>query len=408
MDYGRAIRIARSTQGWSQTRLAKEIQLTPSHISLLEAGLRAPSTETLERIAARLGVPMHLLLLLAADQQNLRGIGEVEAQQLGQWMLGLVTGAPNSQGSRTPRVRPSAQIPLSWGYLERVLRTSRSALRALAAGATREYHPFLLERPGRKARPIDNPSRRLKGVQSRMLSQILSRAPIPDTMIGGITGKTILDNASPHCGQACVVTLDLKSCFRRIPSREVFGVFRTVFGATESFANLLTQLTTLRGALPQGAPTSTLLAVLCLSPMHQEVRELAVHRSLRFTQWLDDLTLSGDGAEGAIGDVIRVVCAHGHSVSTRKVRVMRRGEPQVVTGIVVNADPRPPREFVEETSRQMLQLLKGTSIGVRDWQSVMGKLSHVQFVSPRQGLRLLVRAARWGFPTRAPDAEAQK
>ncbi|GHI10168.1 hypothetical protein AQI88_26425 [Streptomyces cellostaticus] len=67
---GSRIRRLRRAAGLSQMDLAGE-NLSPSYISLLEAGKRTPSPEVLEQIAGRLGCdPGHLLELLAPERQN--------------------------------------------------------------------------------------------------------------------------------------------------------------------------------------------------------------------------------------------------------------------------------------------------------------------------------------------------
>ena len=70
MDYGRAIRVVRSSRGLSQRQLATRISISPSHLSLIESGKRTPSLKLLEDIAGCLAVPMHLLTLLASDVRN--------------------------------------------------------------------------------------------------------------------------------------------------------------------------------------------------------------------------------------------------------------------------------------------------------------------------------------------------
>jgi transcriptional regulator with XRE-family HTH domain len=70
MDYGKALRIARAVSGVSQTALAKKSGLDASYISLIEKGSRTPSLPTLERLSRALGVPGHLVMLLAAESQD--------------------------------------------------------------------------------------------------------------------------------------------------------------------------------------------------------------------------------------------------------------------------------------------------------------------------------------------------
>jgi transcriptional regulator with XRE-family HTH domain len=90
MNYGKAIRITRALADVSQRELAESLDTDPSYISLLEMNKREPSRELLERIATELKVPMHLLVLMAAEGEEsgnsegarLAAIGEALAKLL--------------------------------------------------------------------------------------------------------------------------------------------------------------------------------------------------------------------------------------------------------------------------------------------------------------------------------------
>lgn len=51
------LRLARELMGWSQSRLAREVHLTPAAVSQFESGAGHPSDETLGRLSAALHVP---------------------------------------------------------------------------------------------------------------------------------------------------------------------------------------------------------------------------------------------------------------------------------------------------------------------------------------------------------------
>ncbi len=72
MRYGRAIRIVRTAYGLTQAELADRLTIKASHLSLVESGKRQPSLKALGEISVALGVPMHLLTLLASDAADLK------------------------------------------------------------------------------------------------------------------------------------------------------------------------------------------------------------------------------------------------------------------------------------------------------------------------------------------------
>jgi transcriptional regulator with XRE-family HTH domain len=71
MDYGKALRVARAIAGLQQKELAEIAELDPSHISLIEKGKRNPSVGAVQKLAKALQIPEHLLVLLAAEPQDL-------------------------------------------------------------------------------------------------------------------------------------------------------------------------------------------------------------------------------------------------------------------------------------------------------------------------------------------------
>src|ERR1700730_3063223 len=91
MDYGKALRIARAITGLQQKELAELAEIDPSHISLIEKGKRKPSVETIHKLATTLQIPEHLLMLLAADPQDLdlKDSKELEraVHSLADWLL---------------------------------------------------------------------------------------------------------------------------------------------------------------------------------------------------------------------------------------------------------------------------------------------------------------------------------
>ena len=90
MKFGNAIRIARAARKLSQKDLAAAANVDASYISLLEADRRVPATSTLEAISKVLKIPLHLLILLASEEEDLHGISTKQAEQLSRQMLDML------------------------------------------------------------------------------------------------------------------------------------------------------------------------------------------------------------------------------------------------------------------------------------------------------------------------------
>lgn len=90
MNYGRAIRLVRSTRGISQKALAKKLDVDPSLISHLEKNTRQPSAETLSQLSTALGLPLYLFVFLASDKEDMQGLPPEQAQLFGAELLRLL------------------------------------------------------------------------------------------------------------------------------------------------------------------------------------------------------------------------------------------------------------------------------------------------------------------------------
>ena len=58
-------------------------------------------------------------------------------------------------------------------------------------------------------------------------------------------------------------------------------------------ARILTRLCTLKGSLPQGSPTSTIVAALSTVELTDRLDQFASNHNASYTQYVDDVTVSG-------------------------------------------------------------------------------------------------------------------
>src|SRR5262249_34842620 len=100
--------------------------------------------------------------------------------------------------------------------------------------------------------------------------------------------------------------------------------------------------------LPQGAPTSPAISNLACRRLDARLDGLAKHKGGIYTRYADDLTFSFRQPPGELGRfrwwVDQICHQEGFYVHQGKFRVIRSGQRQIVTGIVVNDDLRVPRE----------------------------------------------------------------
>jgi transcriptional regulator with XRE-family HTH domain len=90
LDVGRAIKLCRSHKGWTLADLGKRTGIAPSHLSMIERNLRDPSMKTMQDIARAFGMPLNVLIFLAADPKDLVGVSEELKEKLSRAALELL------------------------------------------------------------------------------------------------------------------------------------------------------------------------------------------------------------------------------------------------------------------------------------------------------------------------------
>lgn len=107
------------------------------------------------------------------------------------------------------------------------------------------------------------------------------------------------------------------------------------------------------GSLPQGAPTSPLLANLAVRPLDDAILSVAAEHRLIYTRYADDIALSTDRrdfnrdeASIVIGKVLRAMEVEGLRPHRAKTRVVPPGARKIVLGLMVDGTkPRLTREY---------------------------------------------------------------
>ena len=115
--------------------------------------------------------------------------------------------------------------------------------------------------------------------------------------------------------------------------------------------------------------------------MCDEIYSLLTPYKIDMTIWVDDITFSGKQVEKFIGPVIKIIQSYGYSVSNRKIKVMRKGKHQEVTGLTVNEKPSVPKEKLLKWKEEMNQTIITPTI--------KGRLEHLKFVNSRQYQKML-------------------
>lgn len=279
-------------------------------------------------------------------------------------------------------------IVLSLGHLAHLSQTRYARLRSIVERKrAREYKVFSIKKRSGGKRwicvPRDDLARAQTWIQQEILSSSGALALLSSHSRAFASGDSIARNARDHCGAGQLIKIDLSDFFDTIDETRVFAVFRQLgYPKLLSFelARLCTRIvvrprsdtppppyarrrwigtgpgspypTGQLGHLPQGAPTSPMLANLVSAVMDKRLGAIAATYDAAYTRYADDIAFSIESNDRkAATELLRKamleVCRQGFSVNTRKISITPASARKIVTGLVVNGDtPSIPREMV--------------------------------------------------------------
>lgn len=234
------------------------------------------------------------------------------------------------------------------------------------------YYEFSLPKARKGSRRvIASPIHHLAQAQRAILSRLTSVPRFDSPSFAYSKGVSIRDCAAEHVGARWLVRLDLSDFFHSVDENQVAKIFRArgcdlalsrqlarvctrtptarpdenVRHARRGFAESRSQATSKGlGHLPQGAPTSGMLANLSAYELDLSMSRLARRYGLRYTRYSDDLTFSSRG-EFSRQDVMEFVrrartqiASNKFTMHEGKIRICPPGSRLQVLGLLVDSD----------------------------------------------------------------------
>jgi RNA-directed DNA polymerase len=147
------------------------------------------------------------------------------------------------------------------------------------------------------------------------------------------------------------LNIDLKDFFSSISARQVKTLFESeYFNFNEQISTALTLLTTYKGLLPTGAPTSPAISNFICKSLDQDIKSFSSLKTLTYTRYADDLTFSSDQpiTNDDILDIINLIKNNGFAVNEKKLRLKTSNRKQTVTGLTVNEKVNVDRKLLKK------------------------------------------------------------
>lgn len=248
------------------------------------------------------------------------------------------------------------------------------------------YFEFQISKRSGGTRTIAAPNERLKRLQSN-LAHLLENClfELEETGVrrtpfvhGFVKGKSIVTNAKIHRNKRWVLNLDLHDFFGTVNFGRVRGTLMKdkSFQLHPTVATLIAQIACRNNSLPQGAPSSPILANMVTRPLDLRLVDIANQHGLRYSRYADDITFSTrirdfplalvdnsaseSGHTWALGGRLeKAITKAGFTVNPKKTRLQYLESRQEVTGLVVNRRVNVTREYRKKV-RAMVHSLVST------------------------------------------------
>lgn len=266
-------------------------------------------------------------------------------------------------------------------------RLQEEQLRLAALNAEWLYELGMVPKKNGEMRRVHIPDEEeLEPTQHAVLHNVL--APLVDSPIAyGIPGRDQFDAARLHVGQDYVGTLDIDNFFPSVTAR-VVRLLLTKMGAGPDVVESLVRLVTYRGRLPQGAPTSQVIANLLLAPSDHRLYAHALCLGVRLTRWVDDYVVSGpDGA--AVQEMMRLVeeelARLGLRSKPAKRSIVPRHRRQIAYGLIVNNGVSIPSARRKAIRAEAFWAKEQGCILASRYNRITSDLAYLRMVHPREG-----------------------
>jgi len=230
------------------------------------------------------------------------------------------------------------------------------------------YNLFSVPKKDGSRRWIEDPARPLKKVQRRLNAYLQSvyfficpsaAYGFMITAKGDRQPRNILTNAEQHLGCSWLYNADIADFFHQISFERTLQLFgQPPFSYEEDLARLLARLTTFRGRLPMGAPSSPVLSNFACLQLDAQLTALADWAEWTYTRFADDMSFSAHQPmeEENLRKIAAIVETHGFRFNPAKVKLYGPEEVKYVTGLRLEEQVKLPPGYAAELKREITKL----------------------------------------------------
>ncbi len=236
---------------------------------------------------------------------------------------------------------------------------SAKTLYSVSNHITRYYRPVKIPKANGEVRELNVPNDLLMSIQRAINDKLLCAEEASRFATAYKPGSSTKKNADPHVAQPVLLKMDIRHFYDHL----IFPLVRDKAFPTSRYSEqsrtLLTFLCTYRDCLPQGAPTSPSISNIILRDFDNHIGEWCNERNIAYTRYCDDMTFSGEFDPKPVIELVKKRLQElGLYLNEKKTVVIRKGQRQSVTGIVVNEKSSVPIEYKKRIRQEMYYCMK--------------------------------------------------
>lgn len=240
----------------------------------------------------------------------------------------------------------------NYHYYGRMNRSGQLSESKEQKNVQKKYKTYYIPKSNWKYRIIREPCDVLKQIQKQILGKLLtpySESVLSDSCTWFRHKFSIVDNAQFHKNKDIVIKLDISDFFPSISQARVYWFFKNKFWFNHQISSYLSGLCTYKNELPQGAPTSPMIANIIgvhidnrILKLVESLNQWNANLNLSYSRYADDMTFSyvdeSLNPNKFINYIQSIIEWEWFFLNLRKIRLFRSSQKQEVTWIIVNGN----------------------------------------------------------------------
>lgn len=236
---------------------------------------------------------------------------------------------------------------------------SGKALYSASNQIKKHYHTVRIPKGNGEFRQLYVPDEFLKSIQRKINEKLLSLEEISPYATAYRLGGSTKINAKPHVGKPVLLKLDIRHFFDHL----IYSIVKEKAFPAQRYSEqnrvLLSLLCVYKDALPQGAPTSPTISNIIMREFDNTIGSWCWQNDIAYTRYCDDMTFSGDFDPKPVIQLVKSELKKlGLFLNDKKTVVVRRGQKQSVTGIIVNVKESVAKEYKTKIRQEMYYCMK--------------------------------------------------